>query len=471
MRTRIVRLVSPATSDAITNFVNRFEEDMLVRPNAEVAMINATIPLDETLLVVQTGINDTFQVSYDGGNTYKNITIPAGSYTANQIVEQIQSLFPQTSPDNVRGVEWLVELDAKGYLTLTFWQTKQMTTDYDPNNPSDILVQNVNYDDTTDTYSPDLAAGVADLKQYIISTIPMTLGTGLVEVNIKSSPSTGSTVHLGLGRNDVLQERFETDNEIAVTATDDIVYAISSQGTSVFYYHEDGNAIPFTANCQDGDELRMDFFNTSGKVRYSIIRAGNTVEFAEETFTPAVRYQANIAQLTPYVGLPSDDSVCSNISLTPAHDPPTSTPSFYNKTMVLRFPERGSEQFYGFVNVDKTVTSKGADGGVFQATSQFTNTNYIPAISVELSNMDLQTYDGSETQDGRFGRRRSIVAVIPGIEPQLRSITYEPSEPTYVAMNNRDEMNLNRFEVRLLTEDNTYLKFIPRTCLTLAIRD
>ena len=106
-----------------------------------------------------------------------------------------------------------------------------------------------------------------------------------------------------------------------------------------------------------------------------------------------------------------------------------------------------SENLQASLGYDYNPNSVRALTGSFTSNNPIANTSTPTSMTVELPNLGGQI----SSYDGLTQRRRAIVAVIPSMLQTNGILTYEPSYPVFIDLNNPFPIQLSKLEVRLLS--------------------
>jgi hypothetical protein len=464
---RIIRLVSPATGETNSDYIlNKFDDDIILDPFTEIALLNCTIPLQGLNKLVVDSINGSFRVKHDPSRNFQTLTLTSGSYDnvkdlANEIYNVLMRSIPFST--STTGLQYLVQVN-NGVLDIIFTRHNNDLVDGELDERFAYYAVNMDWNDVaeewqTTVHSPTVSAG----ENFVVAAQnPFTKGSGFVQANIlQSGGGSGSYGDVFIGLVPESYDFFET-NIIDISDPTQVAFGLSVQDPGVItLYKPDGTSGAFTATANPDDILKIEINNSNNTASYILVRNGVAHETYTYEFTNAEREQEFYA----YLGLgPDVESVANSFIYTPSRGS-----SLRLHTVEIDFPNDYAFSFFGYPEREMKATT--IDGvGHLKAKGAPKNSEDIPAIMVELSNLKLEGYDGKQQPDGGLGRRKNILAVIPGVERSIKEFTYEPQVPTYVGLRNRDTLNLRELEVRFTLEDDTYLEFLNRASVTLAIK-
>jgi len=134
-----------------------------------------------------------------------------------------------------------------------------------------------------------------------------------------------------------------------------------------------------------------------------------------------------------------------------------------NRQFTYNFPQPRLAAVCGFETLTGSTT---LTADYFAGKHSLDDSNTPSNVIIELVNVPLQTYDS------RTHKRRNIVAVIPALSLQNNKLVYDSSPPIMLDMNNKYEINLREITVRVLNiNDELLLLESPGAEITLLIED
>lgn len=452
-RSRLVRLVSeePLDSNVITEFTNTFT-GLELNPYAEIALINATLPLDESVLTVD-ATNNQFRIKHIENSAYRTITIENGQYSATELAAEIQSKLDANVPYSARGMTYIVKQVA-GKLRIYFFRSAE--EELDPNEANTSF--SMYYDANTGVWTVDKATSAGNGYNWVTGTPEAVLSDSSqsMSIGVENSVTGGGEVYMGT----IIGNIEGPGDEILVDDDTEVIYGMKLSNTAAYTGYCEGTAYPVTGVvAQDGDVMRMRFDNSVTKVYFEVLRGG-----AVTGSTSAV-YLDRPGTLYPYHGLSFQGQAESTVLTYMPYDIATEA------KVSLEFPTESVRAFLGFRDTEVTATSDGENKGVFEAEGVLTNVGDLPSFMIELPDINLENYDGNVKNDGELGRRRNFLAIVPSVGYEDRVLTYEPPTPVYVSVNNRDPMPLSKIRVRFSEDGGKATSFLNKVSLLISVRD
>lgn len=452
-RSRLIRLVSQETSRSISEFTNTFT-GLELNPYAEIALINATLPLDESTFTVD-ATNNTFRIKHVETSDYRDLTLADGQYSATELAAEIQSKLMANVPYIARGMTYIVKQVA-GKLRIYFYRSAE--EELEPNDALESI--SMDYDPNTEVWTVDKARSDGNGYNWVISGSPegmLSDSSQYMSIGILNSVTGGGEVYIGTVLGNIEGE----GDEILVDDGTEVVYGMKLSNTATYTGYCEGTAYPLTGIvAQDGDIMRIRFDNSVTRVYFEVLRGGAVL-----VGSTSVEYVNRPSMLWAYHGLSFQGQAESTLLTYMPGENAT------DAKVSLEFPTESVRAFLGFRDTEVTATSDIENKGVFEAEGQLTNVGDLPSFMIELPDINLENYDGNTQNDGELGRRRNFLAIVPSVGYEDRVLTYEPPTPVYVSVNNRDPMPLSKIRVRFSEDGGKPTSFLNKVSLLISVRD
>ena len=285
-----MKLIRLQTNDANCIFDNSFNTDIIIEPNAKIALQNVAIVKNPARVNLTLANN---KITYKLGSTApkQDVKITVGTYTQNNyqtlfsdMTTKLNQSLTSTNPSNV-GQQWLVSLD-NGRASI---QQK--------------LSSKLNFINWTDTIkfkvtitSPSAGAaaivegksnvGPSNFTQFVYSPHPILKGCGTFSARIVSASSSTDGFMIGLVE--------KQDSAIQSIPEAQFIHAIRATPSQNYIPYNDGSNQTATAQVQYANSDYVYVHISNGAVEYTINNASGTTKIYSaildqtKTYYPAI---------------------------------------------------------------------------------------------------------------------------------------------------------------------------------------
>ena len=474
-----MKLFRIETDDNLGLFDTTFQEDIIIKPNSQVALNQASFEVNfEELIVDASNSGFAYQVNDDNmwmAGNFDHGKVDKSTYSAYLILmqKQLNSLLNINLARNL-GMQWATYLDTNNRINIGYKVSPigDYNSEFELRGPPGSTAV---YDDTTRTF---YATGATTQNtQYAISPYTICNGGGQFRAQIKylQDNSLGQAYN---GLAIVLLDKFIPVGTSLKTADIKIGVGVdykSSNNSGKYYYLLGGGKIPST-------ELAIMTTNNTGTMPYLAIDISNGVLTANVYTNAAgtkmifsIPYDQN-SELYPAIifhggrvitpGVPPapdttiDYASVHNVSFTKnpwkhdaeiailPHDPlqvvPLPASNILPANNEIRF-HSSIATFFGYTNSHYGIII--ANQLNYVAENDFFKHNSNDMYIIELLNISVDSYD-SYTQG-----RKNYLGMIPS--GNRYQITYNANFPIWLGMNNDKELTIRNIKCRILNADRS----------------
>ncbi len=441
---RIIRLSSPDSANLDEEFVNEFQDNIILHDKSRIALGCATIPLDLTPISIDS-LNNQFAVS-DGGAASRTITLTTQALITHQeladdVTDKLNSNFSDGTPGSVdAGIEYKANID-NGIMEIVSGRAMQL----DGDSIYAAKESKVNFDASNEwVQATDLGT---DLKHWVSFSHDIVRTCGYVHAQMADVGDIGICI---LPSNEIPF----LNNDLDITSANCHSIRGDISNTRYIYNHE-GTAYYFATAPAVDHELYVQYVNDN--VIYEV-HDGNGSVLHTATLVNSLnrnnrRFVLQLYNATSKVQYPT---YTPSPLLAPAE---MEGASFTYDFTAL--PETGV--MLGYKEKTKTVKCSPDAPAKFRADKPPRASGDVPSIAIEITNLDLESYDGED------GRRHSYLYVLPSIARDDYQISITPPTLWWVNINNMGVINLSRLGIRLVTNQNRAYTFRDRIDITVLI--
>lgn len=486
---KIIRVVGETSDTEKSKFINRFIDDNIIEEDSEIRMISCTLPVRLRNTVVIDSNNNTFTLEIDGSSATVELT--AATYTLGTFIKElIKVIYAYTGAYGaaVRGMEWKASL-VKNVLTLEFDRVgDHVLTD------ATAHIQRHNgihggprmvYNEDGGNWTRDLAEGGNNEGAWVYCGIPFSKGIqSEMSGNIGTSRLATDEYadwYMGLVTGALRPTKHEN-----FAYNTNMKYGIYLSGTSVYARHE-GTSYLLPIASVDGlleaastvlisyEPLFNDIYMTYDFYDYD----GNSlVDTTSPHYDPDLDAYAFLVNgfedgvtLYPIAGLGNhEDAELIDWTYTPSTSA-IDEDGFARITtdVILGLPTVGVQDLFGILSETNTCNNNNAPGA-FKGHSAVNSDHTLSSIVVSLDSYQLECFDGGQNTSVDEGRRRSVLAVIPGNYADQFQNTYVPPTADWIPLRNKNKDNLR--EIRWsFAYGNDYAPYLTNnSMLTIGIR-
>lgn len=481
---KLLRLLS--TTETESDFVAQFQEPIEIEPNSKIALHQVSFTLQPEFISVDKGNNFFYLLSNvdnfkSPGNPYGFFKLEPGNYSLLSLVQElrikmskglIDPTLDSTFATSKTTMEMTAYIDDKSLMNLEYAITALKQNE-------DLTFKGIANDGEeppnyykNGTYASEWAGAY--------STAPMSNGQGYIETNIYTNSGAYSLNGVCFG---VLPLTPDIWSATPNMSPDIYKFCVFTQDGKYWSKQDGGVAVDTGVEVTDGDKIYMsqgrrviDGENISGLTFWYAQSDGEggylepeqlvQFEYSFELILHAALSITGDAELKSFIYSPTafanstelgvslinkvDDIQKHNYIRVNGGSLGASATSSY----ALLFTEL-SQRLLGFPNIATPfVTGLTAN---WTGTVSMYNLAIPSALVVEMPNLPLLSYD-SYTH-----RRRPILAVIPSQDLELNNdtITYNPSYPVFININNKYKELLNSLRIRLVATNNFPLQITP----------
>lgn len=507
MNRRIIRLT---THDDRAIFDNHFNQDIEIKPNSKVALLNCTAQLKDPSIVIQ---GDNRKFSYNLGHPTNapvttDIVLTEGIYTSKNSADLVkdfetkllQSLHPQiklagsTTSGNSRmiGLNWSFDVkeDAKTKIT---W-TQAIKDEY----VSEQVLSNATRTAGTGGIVKRTGGTAGTKDSFVAYKSPLVVGGGVFNVKLSdwTDRTTGDIEKCGM----ILCLLNKDPTGITTVADADIVLGVQpvqigekfrvwKNGTQSNHATEDFTAGMFTGSTSTDNVAFASQYKLGGLTAGYYLNSEYTelISLSQTEVTalssdgintelyPCIVYFGARATSTSVFGLVQTRLTRTTLqSGSPAEqDDELGANDLPRQTKAARenFIEFGTEELAGYFGFNdkrqpKAGTTTARDKLTYVADVDFKNglvnaDNYI----FQLLSQDLDCYDGLSSS------RKNILMTMPNIRKADLTIDFQTNTPIYLSFRNHSSFSLRNLRARILDYDNQEIAVAGLTNATIVIED
>ena len=465
----------PEVTKTTGEWTTIFNEDIRLAKNAKIGLYSCVLPLNQKNIAINDTNND-FTIRAGGVANTHNLTIPIGNYTSTELVNKMTELINGSLNANISreyGMKWLVDIDENGYVNLKYWTS--------PNNYWGGITKNMTITAAaTNTYTAN-KDGNNTYTHFAYSRSPINTVCGGFRAQIMATTTQNTIVGL--------LNFIPTDS--STLSNDNFEYAIylrDDSGTRRYSYNI-GGAVNNTAYDVQTDDYIYILF-TEGKIQLNVYRGtgGNLYQtLYEADFTETGLLYGAISLKTPeskikQLKYTTDPQVnVSNQGLTQIYsiDPENNILDFGDdvESSLGAVPGSGRGNIYYTLNRNLSNLLGMPDNGQknlknssWVALEKIVESSTPDQLLIELSNINLQSYDGFHL----YKKRRNIIAYVPYLKNSLKGhrLVYAPYKPILLDLLNPEPMNIRQLQFRIIDNNDNLINLEPPSAdLVLVVTD
>lgn len=499
---RPTTLIRLSTTDNSAFFDNDIYEDILLKPDSEIALNSLSVESEFTETLNIDNTNNTIQWGISAVNIPVQLT--NGSYNQDNILNfeaDFNYLFNKSIPAGqiissrspYNGLQWQLKLNLNGKTSIKYLRS---TTDSVVNN-ANIVFNNLTVTDADMTITDPTKIG------YYYNKIENNKGFGnnylaLRNLVISGTPNQSTTFVYGISINN------PSTLVIGMNSVDFGIKVSTSAGGFLNYYFVNGGVETQLLNASGNPILGNtgDFLYhgiTEGQIKLLIGRGNNslTVYDASNNVINMTKDLINFNDMSCWTLFVSENLSSNNRKITNQsvnYDPfllnqKTTISRSDNSTLNANYPifnNRGnqtntlafqSEDLSSYLGYRQLVYNNGPNyqdpNNKNLYTSQYIAEDkiqfyYIPEnLIIEMMNIDLLSYDSS------VNKRKSILAILPNHNQDLsvtRQYVYNAEVPKFISIKNNKERLIRNFQLRILDDDLSPLSVKGKCTVSLLIR-
>lgn len=518
-----MRLIRITTDDELGVFETKFNEDIVIEPESQIALSNASFDTVFKTLTIDAS-NDTIQYRIRKGNQFlKDVVLDHGIYTSSEedsqnLMNQIQNRFNEAleNTGGEIGTSFLVSNTDINHPTQGLVSFQVRRSSYALKEADYTLVNQIDISKSDGASRRAIfqnsGGTVNDDSMKLISINHFSLGCAIARCKIRalvdnSSTQNGFRMYLTQLEEDVMR----TKDTVAVGDTEVYLQVAPIDGganSGTFRYKTSvGGAALVDSNKNvlshaikaGGDPINdgagdvadanndvVEFRQVGGQIKIVVYRNGESAE--EVLATHTYNYETDTNKRL-YFGLSvqGTKSHTSVESLRVNYDPFENTNKTYEleygedalegvglppfqpqqriapTEFAIKFPTTDLRDFLGFV--DRNITVDLVNEAIIQSKFLFTANLFNDSYLFELLNIDLESYDSFSNG------KRNILKVIPSADTGHSVIDYESSNLTFINIRNKFPLTLRNLKGRLLRNDLTPIVVRGLSVVTLLLRD
>lgn len=465
------KLIRLTTDGSNGFFKNSFNEDIIIKPMSKVALLNTAMSFsDKTIPIDDDNDEIAFEIANKGRIT---ATLSKGAYEPKPFLEMLSNSMNEALVYDgaMIGSMWKAVINSDNKLALQLNRSKMQIPDI----PTKNIVGVTKGSGTTETWQSNVARG---FQAFIFSNDIFIESCGVLQVDV----NTKGDCYFGL-----------TTDSLAGTSTislDTFKYAIgiSDDGAGALNYVWviDGAEIDSGILADNGRTLQLRLH--SGFIHF-VVMDGTTIEYTL-TSTPYAKTDYNcllslydpstILQKLRWTNNPYIQSTTNGYTYfeldtsidesnkyleytTPLETYNAGPPKKLAKiNLLLEFPKENLRKLLGYSDPSYQVLLV---KHTFTAESNFDIATAPSSVIIELPYIPIDSFDGKATQR----RRRNILAIIPNFIESNEKLIYEPSNLTWVSMNNKASLSLREFAVKVTSWNDDIVQFSSGCTISLVI--
>lgn len=465
---KLIRLTTDGTNGF---FKNSFNEDIVINPMAKIALLNTAMSFSDKTIAVDDDNNEiTFDIANKGPVT---ATLDNGQYEPNPFLEMISSKMNGALlyDGAMIGSMWKAILDSDNKLALQLNRSKMGIPDIPVKN-----IVGVNKGGgTTETWQSSVGPG---FQAFIFSNDIFIESCGVmqVDINTKGDCFLGLTTDSLVGISTISMQTFK----YAVGVSDD------GAGNLNYVWVIDGLEVDSGIPAINGRTLQIRLY---GNVIHFCVMNGNTLQhtltstpytkadykcimslYDPSTILQKLRWTNNPyiqATVNGYTYYEIDTSIFeANKYLeytTPLENFNAGPPSaLLPVNIVLQFPKGNLQKLLGYSDPLYQVTMV---KHTFVADASFDIATAPSSVIIELPYIPMDSFDGKASQR----KRRNILAIIPNFIKSNEKLIYEPSNLTWVSMNNKASLSLREFAIKITSWNDDIVTFSSGCTISIII--
>jgi len=482
-----MKLFRIETNDASGIFDTTFQEDIIIKPNSQVALNQASFEVNFEELIVDAS-NSEFEYKVNNVDVWMKGNFDHGKVDKStysgyliSMQKQLNSLLDIEVARNL-GMQWKVLLDTNNRINMGYKISPigNYSDEFKLRGTANAMAA---YDATTKTFYATNARAV--LSQYAISPYTLCNGGGQFRAQIKYfGDNTLGKVYNGLFI--AVLNKFIPDGETLLLSNIKIGIGIDFIGTNggFYYYYKDGvknysttAPIIFGNNNNRNPYLTIDI--TDGKLSANVYTDDDGVyEIADLPYDqnselyPAIIFHGGRVDAPGPPPTSTDYATVHNVTLTKnpwkhdaetsilPHDPlqvvPLPSSSIVPANNEIKFSS-SIATFFGYADTHYGVII--ASEISYIADNDFYKHNSNDMYIIELLNISVDSYD-SYTQG-----RKNYLGMVPS--GNRYHITYNANFPIWLGMNNEKELTIRNIKCRIINADRSPVSCFGKANLVL----
>lgn len=509
---KLIRLIAPSSITPKSEFINRFEDDIIIAPDSEVALVNCTVPLSLSSLLTVDENNSRFLITYgfDQGGIQRTVIIEEGTYEVGNFLTLLKNALYDALNTDWYGVELRVGLNSNNQLEIEFDKTRLLRIEYDTEAYLRYDVwDSLYWDRRQNVLLRDLAVREDTQNNgWAVSLFPASVRCGMLYFSFGTSPNfpennrdriigiRSTSVSLGLSagtRIPDIDEQFQFGDEgdfgygftLNIDGTLSLLHdyaetaLIIDRTAAIAAREETDPAFSTYSKNNDIYTIQYGYDEDLGYIMIYRARNSNNVNILSnintdwnDSYSAIVKTYSPTEPLYVVVGIARGPvGMVSQFRYYPTTDI-IDQEAGYRQSIETKidFVDEYTMKFYGF-NALQCIARNNDDPATFQGTSPIAVLSQIPSLAVYLNNLTLECFDGGQNTATDEGRRRSIIGVIPSSTRDQYSIAYEPHNLLWIPIKNKFPINMREIEWGF-AEGNQFAPFSTlSSVLVIAIRE
>ncbi len=463
---RLIRLLSPSPigRPISSEFECYFMDNIMIKPNSKIALLNASVPLNPNDVYID-NLTNTLTFRTAQGLPTRTATLPTQGYTIPSLLKALNNAVNDQLHVDVGSecgflVDFVLQQIVSNSIRMNVWRGKNSYMDLsDGVNPGGgITMAGNNF---------TRAAGGDVNNTFLLARKPLLTSCGYFRTQIKTAIR---NISIGVSSTYAELDTFADGRFSFMIGIRDV------GGAKQYYYKDNTNAYINVdlAICSPvlGDWVELAI--TEGNVIGNIYRNNNPV-----TADPLFSYPRDVNDMYfPCIALRQQGATVTPPSL--IYDPRAFTSEegdiVWNNTPTTSYLSRYEEPEIIQRNLDELGTLPRPYPGIFTITFTqalasvlgFTILSFSDAstpqaylassavnvltspknLIVEIQSLPLESFDSVEK------KRRNIVAIVPQLTERNNSLIYEANVPIFLDLNNNFDINLRSIRVKVLTRSS-----------------
>lgn len=473
----MVQLVRLTTDDDNARFDNLFNQAIEVKPKSKIALVNLSCEVNTSEFTINTSNN---LLEYQIRNGFiKNCFLNKGTYDKSTIDILLNDMtIKLNSAVSLDGAEYGKQFkaqikDSKINIITGLGTNANYETDQVKKNVASTAAGILNRNGGT----------VGDTDSFLFLNKAMSKGSGAVKIRLHREPSANGFI-LGITSTPLNSSLTEIDlNTLnyAIKVIDDVspIQVGQNVGGTLTFTNTGELTHYVSAGSPNNDEyfimidegkIKLKRYNGTGAndLLYQTNYNGTTdyypvLIFLGDSSTDAVRVSNFRFTPDPFYSSVATTADTSEDVLT---SPSQSTGNALKSQHFFRFGDPLLAEYLGFVNdrIPKVGTTVQENFNI-EADKQFKPSDLSESYIVELTNINLNSYDGATNQ------RRNILSTLVNTTIDNDRVSYIAPYPLYIDIDNSTPLLLKNIRARILKEDGAPITVNGLSQMTLLISD
>jgi len=468
----MLRLVAP--SSVVGEYTHIMNEDIIVKKNSKIGLLNCALPLSVKKIVLD-ATNNKIQFKVRKTGVLRDVFLTPGNYNNEEFVDLLNkhlnsALDFRTIPSD-GGFQHNFEINDDGKLEWQIARVYLESTVFPVANIKDLTITGATRIIKRSNASADFKA-FAFTDEFFIGSCGtyrcklLALGLLIFGLSNEQADPTimnptdyehGIYINIVTGLYQYIYDGKLYDTTVVPTINDILSFDLNLGALEYNIYRADVLFETLHTVVDFDFDLQLNAAVSLHDNAGSISKCQWTKDPFMETTSDGVGYDSKINKKTNVKNYNNMTEVEALGAI------PTPSNRHATRQFTYNFPQPKLATMCGFTILTKSTS---LNEHAFVATNALDDSNTPANVIIELVNIPLETYDS------RTHKRRNIVAIIPSLSLQNNKLVYDASPPIMLNMNNKYELNMREVSVRVLNiQDELLLLESPGAEITLLIED